>query len=127
MVAAALLVDDHRVLRNIKVAITETFFHIDKNIGEIAVLRDHVLGGVVALASGILAHVDFGRLGRGAVKLNSAANRSRGGGIDWSGGCRWFRLRSRGGRLLFARLLATARQERQPDEGKQAQHSYPCP
>src|SRR5207253_1331795 len=71
MVAAALLVDDHRVLRNIKVAITETFFHIDKNIGEIAVLRDHVLGGVVALASGILAHGYFGRIGarRDAIRV----------------------------------------------------------
>src|SRR5437870_12009078 len=113
MVAAALLVDDHRVLRNIKAAITETFFHIDKNIGEVAVFRDHVLGGVVALASGILAHVDLGRLGRGAVELNGAANGSRGVGIDWRGGCRWSRLRSRRGRLLFARVPATARPELQ--------------
>src|SRR5215468_11052530 len=88
----------------------EPFLHIDKHVGEMAVLDDEILSGVCALAFGVLAHVNLGGLGCDTVEFHSAADaggRCRINRRRWRGRCggrrRWF--------LFCGLLLAASGQE----------------
>src|SRR5262249_61482505 len=58
-----------RILGNIEGAVAEPFLHIDKHVGEMAVLDDEIISGVCALAFGVLAHVNLGGLGGDIVRI----------------------------------------------------------
>src|ERR1700676_2291175 len=88
MVFAAALIEGESVLGNVEGAIAETFFDVDKNIGEVASAGHHVFRYVVAFASGILAHVNPGGLGSFAIEFYGAADAGGRGGINGSGRCR---------------------------------------
>src|SRR5882724_6654815 len=121
MVLATLLVNRSRVFGDVEGAIAQTFFHVDENVGQLAVIGHDGLGHIAALAGRVLAHVNFLPLSGGAGKGHSATHAGRGRGINWRRGWRRFYFRARRSALLFIGvfLLATARQYSQ-----QAEHAH---
>src|SRR6266436_648416 len=121
MVLATLLVNRSRVFGDVEGAIAQTFFHVDENVGQLAVIGHDGLGHIAALAGRVLAHVNFLPLSGGAGKGHSATHAGRSRKINWRGGWRRFYFRARRSALLFIGvfLLATARQYSQ-----QAEHAH---
>src|SRR5271169_6562466 len=69
MILAPALVEGDGFLGNIEGAIAEALFNVDVNVGKLAGAGRNVLRHVGALASGILAHVNFGGLGSFAIEF----------------------------------------------------------
>ena len=65
---------DYRILGNIERAIAQAFLDVDENVGKFAAIGNYILGLVRALAGGVLAHVNFGRLRGRAFQLYTAAH-----------------------------------------------------
>src|SRR5260370_12002086 len=59
MVLAATLIDGHGLLGNVKRPVSQTFLHVHEDVGQLAAVRYHGLGGVCAPSGPILAHVNF--------------------------------------------------------------------
>src|ERR1700728_2001791 len=114
MILAAALVQDDLILRHIEGAIAQPIFHIDKNVGEVAVVDSDCLGFVHAFAGRILAHVDMCELWRRTVKLYRPVHCCHSGGINRrcrrSGHRRFSRVV---GRLLRVLLLVARRSKQQ--------------
>src|SRR5260370_11320168 len=66
---AAALRQGDGIFGNVEGAVAEAFLNIDENVLEMSCADNDVLGGVRALAVGILAHVNFGGLRRGAIEI----------------------------------------------------------
>src|ERR1051326_1237743 len=65
MVLAAFLVEHDGVLGKVEGAVAEAVFHVNEDVGQIASADPDVFSLVGPLAAGVLAHVDFRRLGSG--------------------------------------------------------------
>ena len=68
MVAAALLVELHRILGNVERVVTQPVFHVDEHVLQVAIIYLDRLGLVGALAGGVLLMSIF--CGLGAVPSN---------------------------------------------------------
>src|SRR5436853_7236273 len=101
MMTAAALVESDFVAGNIKGTISQAFFHVDENVGQFSVVHDNGLRLIVALAGGVLTHVDPGGFGSSATVGDSAAYFGHCALINGSGGLRWFRIGGRRSALLF--------------------------
>src|SRR6266487_966741 len=123
MVLAATLVQGDGFLGNVESAVAETFFYIHEDVGDVTVAGHHGLGHVRAFTCGILAHVNFGGLRRGAIELHGAANGCRRSRINGSGS----RRRSGGSRgLLFGRFFLSAPcQKNESKNCRQGEHCFP--
>src|SRR5437868_11464053 len=86
VILTALLIERDGIFGNIKSAISQSVFHVHKNVCQFAIVRYDRLRRVIALAGRILAHVYLGGLGDRPTVRCSATHGRRGGGINWSGG-----------------------------------------
>src|SRR5213593_2950518 len=125
VILAALLIERDGIFGNIKSAISQSVFHVHKNVRQFAIVGHNGLRHVIALAGRILAHVYLGGLGDRPTVRCSATHSCGGGGINWSGG--GFRLFCRRGGLLLTGVLflATTYEQCQGEKTEQSEHRCP--
>src|ERR1700747_255107 len=82
-ITAAVLVEGDGFPRSGKAAVAKSVFHVDENVGEIAMIDDEVFrGGEFGAASGLVGHFDLPHSGNCALELNCAGDGGGGGEID---------------------------------------------
>ena len=113
MVLAALLIEHHRILGQFEGAIAKAIFHVHEDVGQVAAADNDAFGLIGALAAGILAHIDLGGLGSGAIELHRAIHGGDCGWIDGSGRGLGLLLGGCVSGLLGIFFLAACRQNQQ--------------
>src|SRR3989442_9566147 len=98
VILAALLIERDGIFGNIKSAISQSVFHVHKNVRQFAIVGHNGLRHVIALAGRILAHVYLGGLGDRPTVRCSATHSCGGGGVQLGGGG-FLPFFPRGGRL----------------------------
>src|SRR2546428_13508767 len=87
VILAALLIERDGIFGNIKSAISESVFHVHKNVRQFAIVGHNGLRHVIALAGRILAHVYLGGLGdRPTVRCSAPPSWGGRGGPLGAGG-----------------------------------------